>query len=67
MLERWGFDSCCQVNLWCWALPWAIIGMALGFIALFLLPGAPLWAFGTGLIMATIDRVMEVYSEGKLW
>lgn len=33
---------------------------------LFVVPGAPLWAFGIGLTMITADRVVELINEKKL-
>ena len=70
MLERWGFDKQSQINLISWAGPWlligALLGIALGFTALFVVPGAPLWAFGIGLTMITADRIVELINEKKL-
>lgn len=32
----------------------------LGFITLFIVPAAPLWAFSIGLLLVTTDRLIEV-------
>lgn len=66
MLEKWGFDYNSRVSLFAWAAPWAIIGMILGFIVLFTVPSAPLWAFGIGFVLMVTERALEVYIEGKL-
>lgn len=70
MLERWGFDKQSQINLISWAGPWlfigVLLGIALGFVTLFTVPSAPLWAFSLGLTMITADRIVELIREGKL-
>lgn len=35
-------------------------GAVLGFITLFIVPVAPLWAFSIGLLLVTTDRLIEV-------
>lgn len=35
-------------------------GAVLGFITLFIVPAAPLWAFSIGLLLVTTDRLIEV-------
>ena len=41
-------------------VPWLILGAVLGFITLFIVPAAPLWAFSIGLLLVTTDRLIEV-------
>ena len=41
-------------------VPWLILGAVLGFITLFIVPAAPLWAFSIGLLLVTTDRLVEV-------
>lgn len=46
--------------LYIWGVPWLILGAVLGFITLFIVPAAPLWAFSIGLLLVTTDRLIEV-------
>lgn len=39
------FDNNSILNLFIWGVPWLILGAVLGFITLFIVPAAPLWAF----------------------
>lgn len=47
------FDNNSILNLFIW-------GAVLGFITLFIVPAAPLWAFSIGLLLVTTDRLIEV-------
>ena len=44
------FDNNSILNLFIWGVPWLILGAVLGFITLFIVPAAPLWAFSNRLI-----------------
>ena len=57
--EIWGFDNSI-LNLFIWGVPWLILGAVLGFITLFIVPAAPLWAFSIGLSFIATDRLVEV-------
>ena len=54
------FDNNSILNLFIWGVPWLILGAVLGFITLFIVPAAPLWAFSIGLLLVTTDRLIEV-------
>ena len=58
--EIWGFENNSMVNLFIWGVPWLILGAVLGFITLFIVPAAPLWAFSIGLSFIATDRLVEV-------
>lgn len=58
--EIWGFDNKSILNLFIWGVPWLILGAVLGFITLFIVPAAPLWAFSIGLSFIATDRLVEV-------
>lgn len=45
------FDNNSILNLFIWGVPWLILGAVLGFITLFIVPAAPLWAFSIGLLL----------------
>lgn len=52
------FDNNSILNLFIWGVPWLILGAVLGFITLFIVPAAPLWAFSIAPV--TTDRLIEV-------
>lgn len=54
------FDNNSILNLFIWGVPWLILGAVLGFITLFIVLAAPLWAFSIGLLLVTTDRLVEV-------
>lgn len=53
------FDNNSILNLFIWGVPYNTRAV-LGFITLFIVPAAPLWAFSIGLLLVTTDRLIEV-------